>query len=69
MSFQSSYKLGYCWLVKKKTIKFGEFLYSHFNIEEGRRYATFLVHYFKKGKNTTEKHTQKGFVQCMEKVL
>ena len=30
---------------------------SHFNIEDGRKYATFLhimLYYFKKGKNTTE---------------
>ena len=56
--------------LKKKNIKIGEFLCSHFNTENGRKYATFLayhVFYFKKGKNTTE--TKKRFVQCMEKVL
>ena len=37
-----------------------EFLCSHFNIEDGRKYATFSVYYalfFKKGKNATD--TQK----------
>ena len=35
-------------------------MYSHFNIEDGRKYATFSAYYallFEKGKNTTE--TQK----------
>ena len=44
----------------KKDIKIGEFLCSHFNIEDGRNKATFwhiMLYYFKKGKNTTE--TQK----------
>ena len=44
----------------KKRIKTGEFLCSHFNIEDGRKYATFqhnMLYYFKKGENTTE--TQK----------
>ena len=37
-----------------------EFLCSHFNIEDGRKYATFwhvMLYYFKTGKNRTE--TQK----------
>ena len=54
----------------KKLIKIGEFLYSHFNIEDGRKYATFsviMLYYFVKGKNTTEMH--KKIVWCMEKVL
>ena len=41
----------------KKYIKIGEFLYSHFNIEDGRKYAIFLVYmlyYFKNGKNASE---------------
>ena len=29
----------------KKNIKISEFLCSHFNIEDGRKYATFLTHY------------------------
>ena len=44
----------------KKLIKIVEFLCSHFNIEDGRKYATFwhiMLFYFKKSKNTTE--TQK----------
>ena len=44
----------------KKSIKIGEFLCSHFNIEYGRKYATFwciMLYCFKKGKNATE--TQK----------
>ena len=44
----------------KKTIKFGEFLYSHFNIEDGKNMQHFqniMLYYFKKGKNATE--TQK----------
>ena len=44
---------------------------SHFNIEDGRKYTTFLknyAYYFKKGKNATETH-KKRFVQCVEKVL
>ena len=51
-------------------MKIGEFLCSHFNIEDGRKY-TFqdtMLYYFKKGKNTTEIQ-KKRFVQCMEKVL
>ena len=42
--------------LKKKLSKSGEFLCSHFNIEDGRKY-TFLAYYdllFKKGKNATE---------------
>ena len=37
----------------------GEFLCRHFNIEDGRNYATLqhiMLYYFKKGKNTTETH-------------
>ena len=40
----------------KKFIKIGEFLCTHFNIEDGRRY-TFLVYYallFQEGENVTE---------------
>ena len=40
-----------------KNIKIGEFLCSHFNIEDERKYATFLAcsgYYFKKSKNATE---------------
>ena len=46
--------------ILKKLIKIGEFLCSHFNIEDERKYATFqhvILYYFKKGKNATE--TQK----------
>ena len=35
---------------------------SHFNIEDGRKYATFCAYYagyFKKGKNTTEMQKEK----------
>ena len=32
-------------IFKKKNIKIGEFLCSHFNIEDGRKYATFSAHY------------------------
>ena len=45
----------------KNVIKIGEFLYDHFNIEDGRKFATFwciMLYYFKKGKNATE--TQKS---------
>ena len=45
---------------KKRLIKIGEFLCSHFNIEDGRKKQHFqhiMLYYFKKGKNTTE--TQK----------
>ena len=48
----------------------GEFLCSHFNIEDGRKIQHFwhiMLYYFKKGKNATETH-KKRFVQCMEKV-
>ena len=41
----------------EKNIKIGEVLCSHFNIDDGRKYATFLhimLYYFKKGKNGTE---------------
>ena len=41
----------------KKLITIGGFLCSHFNIEDGRKYATFwhvMLYYFKKGKNATE---------------
>ena len=40
-----------CWTavkavyILKKSIKIGEFLCSHFNIEGGRKYATFLAYY------------------------
>ena len=42
----------------KKFIKIGEFLYSHFNTEHGRKYTTFQhirLYYFKKGKNKQQK--------------
>ena len=49
----------------KINIKISEYLHSHFNIEDGRKYATFLeyyallayyvlAYYFKKGKNATK---------------
>ena len=41
----------------KRNIKTGEFLCSHFNIEDERKYETFwhiMLYYFKKGKSTTE---------------
>ena len=37
-------------------------MYSHFNIEDGRKYATFPAYYallFQKGKNATGTHTEK----------
>ena len=40
----------------------GEFLYSHFNIEGGRKKGTFSAYYalyFKKGKNATERQKKK----------
>ena len=40
----------------KKDIKIGEFLCSHFNIEDGRKKATFSAYYALKGKNATETH-------------
>ena len=59
-----------CIFFKKKN-KIDELLCSYFNIEDGRKYTTFLknyAYYFKKGKNATETH-KKRFVQCVEKVL
>ena len=41
----------------KKLIKIGEFLSSHFNIEDKKNKQHFqhiMFYYFKKGKNTTE---------------
>ena len=41
----------------KKVIKIGDFLCSHFNIEDGRKYATFSAYYaslFQKSKNETQ---------------
>ena len=46
--------------ILKKLIKIGDFLCSHFNIKDGRKYTTFwhiMLYNFKKGKNATE--TQK----------
>ena len=42
--------------IKNTLIKIGEFLCSHFNIEDGINYAFqhIMLFYFKKGKNTTE---------------
>ena len=45
----------------KKDIKIGEFLCSHFNIEDGRKKQHFqhiMLYYFKKGKNATETHNK-----------
>ena len=41
-------------------------MYSHFNIEDGRKktFSVFVLYHFKKGKNATETR----FVQCMKKV-
>ena len=50
----------------KKTYQNWGILCSYFNIEDGRKYATFqliMIYYFKKGKNATETH-KKRFVQC-----
>ena len=50
----------------------GEFLCRHFNIEDGRNYATLqhiMLYYFKKGKNATEVQKKKRFVRSVEKVL
>ena len=61
--------ISVCIKKKKKLIKIGEFLCSHFRIEGGRKKQHFwhvMLYYFKKGKNATE--TQKRFVWCMEKV-
>ena len=52
---------------KKKLIKIGEFLCSHFNIEDKRRYKYFWCIISRKVKMQL-KH-KKRFVQCMEKVL
>ena len=46
--------------IKKKNIKIGEFLCSHFNTEDERKKQNFwhiMLYYFKKGKSATE--TQK----------
>ena len=55
-----------------KKIKIGEFLCSHFNIEDRTKYATLLVYYasyFNKGKNTKKgKNAKKKGVQYMERV-
>ena len=40
----------------KKDIKIGAFLCRHFNIEDGRKKATFSAYYWKKGKKATEIH-------------
>ena len=37
---------------------------SHFNIEDGRKYTTFLAYYFKEGKNATATHTKKICAEC-----
>ena len=37
--------------------------------ENTQHFQYIMLYYFKKGKNTTETHTHKRFVQCMEKVL
>ena len=55
----------------KKLTNIGEFLCSHFNVEDGRKKATFLAYYvllFKKGKNVTAT-PKKRCVQCTEKRL
>ena len=42
---------------------------SHFNIEDGRKYATFPAYYallFQKGKNATGTHTEKICAVCGE---
>ena len=47
--------------ILKKDIKIGEFLCSHFNIEDGRKKATSSAYYallFQEGKNTTEMQTK-----------
>ena len=44
----------------KRLIKIGEFLYSHFNIEDGRKqyFWHIMLYYFKKAKNSTEMQKQ-----------
>ena len=43
-----------------KNIRTGEFLCSHFNIEENmQHFWHIMLYYFKKGKNATETHTKK----------
>ena len=53
----------------KKNIKIGEFLCSHFNTEDGRKYATlsaYMSSYSRKVK--MQQKCKKTFVQCMEKI-
>ena len=60
-------------LFLKKFIKLGEFLCSHFvtlKMKENKwHFWHTMLDYFKKGKNSTETHTHKRFVQYMEEVL
>ena len=54
------WQLSYQRAFKKRLIKIGEFLYSHFNVEDGwkkQHFRYIMLYYFKKGKNATE--TQK----------
>ena len=56
--------------IKKKLIKTGKFLCSHFNTEDGREkqhVQHIMLYYFKNGKNTTEMENK--ICECTEKVL
>ena len=56
-----------------KLVNFHAAAYLILKMEEDTQHFQHIVlYYFKKGKNATEmqkKKTQKGFVQCVEKVL
>ena len=49
-------------------MKMGEFLFNHFNNEDGKKqhFQHITIYYFKKGKKATKTHK---LVQCIEKVL
>ena len=52
------WQLSYQCSFKSRLIKIGEFLCSHFHIEDGRKkkqhFLHIMLYYFKKGKSTTE---------------
>ena len=57
--------------IEKKTDQIGEFLYSHFNIEDKKRYTIFfgILCFILSRKVKTQLKHKKSFAQCMEKVL
>ena len=63
-----TWQLSHQCTLKKKLVKTGEFLCSHFNIKDGIKHNIFSILCFNFSRKTQLRRTKK-LVQCVEKVL